>query len=796
MIGDIGRFRQRTEGARLRIGDQMVSTRDRIGAIRFPPFLHVVLLLAAGLSLGRCSEGDRIRVVPQVGPVHPVRVTFSPEDPHLLAVVEEAGAVSLWDVTDAAKPLEKLVLHTRAVDARILPGRTIVTGERDGTLKLWNFDGSLRDKPLHAHRGRVLAIDASPAGLVSAGEDGTVALWGLDGKPRVSAFRAHDGPVVAVAISLHGDIATAGRDRMVRRWNLQGVKVWESPFEGVLTSVAFSARGDLLAAGGAGVQLWRLGGPAESPRFQVGIGDVTAVAFSPQFDVLAVASRYSGVSLWNPDGSPHGSNSFGRSAALPGSQKEGIRALAFSPREGLLAMARSDGLAGSVQLWQLGGSLRGQVEVKPYIGPFDFDRPWDISAVSFSQRGLLAVSTLGGAVWLAPPGSTVEKPLRSQRTPVIAMVFSPHGDTLASGDGDGNLLICPVRGVPEDGPCTTLSQPDLKALAFVGRKDLLAIASRDGTIRFWRSDEKPERSPLQTGKEGIAIAGSPTRDLLAVVAERKLSLWDVSQPTGAHRVQEATLDSDTYTVAFSRDGDLLATGDNRGEVILWNPDGSRRGEMLKHGSYPVGALAFSPREDLLASLDSAHTIQLWNPDGSPRGKPLEMPMDTPGPMPALAFSPTEDLLAAGHGREIYLWNLNGSLRGPAIRNTAGVASIAAAPAKNLVAAVTAGDEIHLWDLAGKELSRPPMRHENVHELAFSPDGQRLTSSGRDGTVMLWRTDGTRIALEEQARTSEVFGGTDSVAFSPNSERLALAGRWEVLLWDSNGGRLLPKQYSN
>src|SRR5437763_82975 len=66
------------------------------------------------------------------------------------------------------------------------------------------------------------------------------------------------------------------------------------------------------------------------------------------------------------------------------------------------------------------------------------------------------------------------------------------------------------------------------------------------------------------------------------------------------------------SVKFSPDGNVLATADLNGEVILWRAGSWTPVRTLNHGS-EVFALAFSPDGKTLASSGEDHKIVLWNP---------------------------------------------------------------------------------------------------------------------------------------------------------------------------------------
>ncbi len=114
----------------------------------------------------------------------------------------------------------------------------------------------------------------------------------------------------------------------------------------------------------------------------------------------------------------------------------------------------------------------------------------------------------------------------------------------------------------------------------------------------------------------------------------------------------------------------------------------------------------------------------------------------------------------------------------------GVLSVAFSPQGDRIVSGGQDGTVRLWRLDGTPAAAPFKGHEGgVSSVAFSPQGDRIVSGGYDGTVRLWRLDGTPAAAPFKGHE----GWVSSVAFSPQGDRIVSGGQdGTVRLWQLDG----------
>ena len=251
---------------------------------------------------------------------------------------------------------------------------------------------------------------------------------------------------------------------------------------------------------------------------------------------------------------------------------------------------------------------------------------------------------------------------------------------------DGKLLATMGWRVAFDGNRPPMTEPRFGIWDTATGKELMPL-------------ENPPGVPFGRDRDHIcALAFSPDSKLLAIAAGKTAEIYNLA--TGKKQAGLEGHSGRVWSLAFSADGKLLATGGEDATIKIWNLAGKLEKTTLKGDNLPVSAVAFSPDGKLLAA-------------GAATGE-------------------------YGKTGEVALWDLTTEkIRQNWKTGQGRVTGVAFSPDGSLLAFGARLDEnVRVWDIAGRKERFSLPAPLNLSTLFFTGDGKYLVAAGGTGDYLI------------------------------------------------------------
>jgi WD40 repeat protein len=318
-----------------------------------------------------------------------------------------------------------------------------------------------------------------------------------------------------------------------------------------------------------------------------------------------------------------------------------------------------------------------------------------------------------------------------------------------------------------------------------------------GEMRVW--DLKTGTCLLKrdiAGAAATAVAVRPDGNVLAFGdAKGNVQLLDLQSgervpgpPALAHQVNFLAFSPDGRALAFA--SDLI--------LVVWDCK-EHRERFTAKGSWYFVRGAFRPGDALLVAVGrETNGVRAWELDS---GKEISLPFPSERAH-TLAFSPDRRLLALSRGKEIEIWDTDGSrLLRRLSSHTRIVEALAFGPEGRLASGSDDGS-IRIWEaVSGQELMVLRGHKAGVTSLAFAAQGRQLVSADKEQAVRVWDVthppEGMRFQVGSGGRLGEWIG---QLSFADEGRALlvekdvGVEGKPRRLQrWDVTEARLVAEQ---
>ncbi len=233
-----------------------------------------------------------------------------------------------------------------------------------------------------------------------------------------------------------------------------------------------------------------------------------------------------------------------------------------------------------------------------------------------------------------------------------ALVISNNGRWLACATTSTAIQLFKLNQPNTQPQLLTGQKGYFESLCFAPDNNGLYASASDNSIIYYDLINNSKKIFATYSARIRSISISPNGNYLVAGAENGVILWNIN--TSEQKVIYSTTNGFVNVVSFNNRGSLIAWGDMKGRISLYDFNSGNIIHTLNAHNARVVDLKFSPDNSQLASCGNDSKIKIWSTKDFTL-RPVEILVSDDWPM-SLAFSPDgKNLISAHQNAKIYLW---------------------------------------------------------------------------------------------------------------------------------------------
>uniref|UniRef100_A0A8C9TWP7 PWP2 small subunit processome component n=1 Tax=Scleropages formosus TaxID=113540 RepID=A0A8C9TWP7_SCLFO len=251
--------------------------------------------------------------------------------------------------------------------------------------------------------------------------------------------------------------------------------------------------------------------------------------------------------------------------------------------------------------------------------------------------------------------------------------------------------------------------------------------------------EKDGRENVRYKRRGNLVCPDRcvTGDRLRVPCLGQLLVWEWQSESYVFKQQGHF--NNMAALAYSPDGQYVATGGDDGKVKVWNTNSSLCFVTFSEHSSSVTSVAFTSRGFVIVSASLDGTVRAFDLHRYRNFRTFTSPR--PAQFSCLAVDGSGELVCAGaqDSFEIFIWSMQtGRLLEVLAGHEGPVSGLSFNPVRSILASSSWDRTVKLWDMADSWQTKETLRlTSDGLAVTHRPDGQELAVATLDGEISFW-----------------------------------------------------------